>query len=241
MDIESDSPAPSQHTRRDLIKRSAAAGVAVWAAPAILSVSRAAAASPVIPPGCCGCNNDATALRIAGSGLLNPIDIEVSGDPCVASVDVGVLDASVLCSATGCAAAACFANASVANVSVGGVGGSPGILSTTDIVSSASAPCGCGAPPSGTTTIASLTVLGTNIVLPAVIPPNFIVGPVVVPLGLGSVTATVTLNEQECLPNGQFRVRAIHIVVSETVPVVNFGAEIVISESIAKAAGCNCV
>lgn len=242
MDNESSSPAPPQHTRRDIIKRTAAGGVAVWAAPAILSVSRAAAASPL----CCACDNDATALRVSGTGLLDDIDITVEGDPCVVGpVSADLLSASVLCSETGCAADTCFANASVAAVTIGALGPFAAILSTTDIVSTASAPCDCAAPRTGTTTIANLTVAGINVVpviVPAgTVPPNTIVGPLAINLGAASGSVTIALNEQTCLGNGQLQVRAVHINLSLTIiGLGNATADIFISESIAGAVGCPC-
>ena len=247
MDIEPTSPALAQHTRREIIKKSAAAGVAVWAAPAILSVSRAAAASPVTPPVCCDCTNDATALRVDGTGVLSGIDITVDGEPCVVgpvSAGPGLLSASLLCSETGCAADACFATASVDEVSTGGLGLVPALLSAAEIASSATAPCNCDAP-SGTTNIASLTVLGTPIVGPGgviaagAIPVDFTPANVVVNVsGVGSATAIITLNEQDCI-SGQLRVRAVHITISLSLVLVGSGtADIVISESIAKAAAC---
>ena len=240
MENESNSPGPPQHTRRELIKRSAAAGVAVWAAPAILSVSRAAAASPIVTPTCCTCFNDATALRVTASGLLADIAIDVAGSlPCIGPVNAGVLAADVLCADTGCADGECFARASVDNVSIGGTGILPAVLSTTEIASEAIAPCNCD-DPSGSTTIASLTVLGTNITIPANIPANSVVGPVVLNLLVATVTATITLNEQTCLGSGQFRVRAIHISITGTGALASLAADIVISESIAQAQGCTC-
>lgn len=212
-------------TRRDVLKRGAAAGAVVWSAPAVLSlpVGRAWAQQY----GGCPCTAGAFGLRVIIPALS--IDETFGLGGCEAAVAEGApgtatVAATAVCSSVDSDGAddACAADASVAGLNV--VVGSPAApdlaVVASVLTSSARASCEqCGT--AGGSSIASLSV--NNVSVGVAGGCNFDVG------GLG----TVIVNEQTCGPDGTLSVNALHIIAPG-------GVEVIVAHSEAGAPSCPC-
>ncbi|MGH9243687.1 MAG: choice-of-anchor P family protein [Acidimicrobiales bacterium] len=207
-------------SRRSFIRRSAIAGGAAWAAPAVVSLSSAGA--QVGTPRPCPCTADAFGLRV----VIPPLGIDetfgVGG--CVADTGVvGVPGTATVSAQVVCGDATtgdvCTGAASIADL---GVVVGPELLPTltvdaTIIESSASAACDpCST--TGSSSIASLTVNGIAVDVTGACNLD------VLDLGL------VFVNEQTCTGD-TLEVNAIHILVPDIV-------EVVVAHSEAGGAGC---
>lgn len=203
--MENDStplPGESGASRRDFIRRTAAAGAAVWAAPAILSVSRAAAASPDTPPvGCVSCAASAYIAQVSGTLASLPLPgspVTVGPSPTnLASVGVpGVLTANVVVATGGLVGDACVATADIDNVSI-----LAGLITTGELSAIASVDCDC-TDESLTSSVASLSVFGAP-VLSITGAPNQTLATLSTSTNvLGTVTTTsvdIIANRQSCV------------------------------------------
>jgi len=226
----------SGHSRRDFLKKSAAAGAVAWAAPSILSLPGARAWAAQYG---CPCNGNAYGLKVVIPALGVNATFPATPNTCLA--DTGTLGATgtatvratVVCDTidTDNTDNSCGGTASIATLTV--VVGNP-VLPTLKVVtgvltSSATASCPCSV--SGSSTIANAaasgSLLGGTIDLDAIATCNTDV------LGLGAVV----INEQRC--NGDtLSVNALHI----GLPSINSPSilEVVVAHSEASATGCPC-
>jgi hypothetical protein len=139
------------------------------------------------------------------TGLVSTNEVKPANGGCILTVDVSVLQAGPLAQVLCANASGCTASSSIASVAVNTLGN----LAATAVASSATETSnGTACTPSGTTTIASLSIGGTTIVIPNPVPPCF----AVIPPPLSGI-ASITLNEQICAADGTFTVNAIHITV----------------------------
>lgn len=210
-------------SRREFLKKGAAAGTLVWAAPSIATLPGGRAWAQTYPRDC-PCTADAFGLRV----IIPPLGINetfgVGG--CVADVNVGVAGTATVTSATVCGEAdsdgsdgACSANASIEtlNVVVGPPLAPTLTVAASVLTSEATAQCDpCNN--TGTSTIASLVVNGITVT--ALSECNNDV------LGLG----LITLNEQTCAGD-TLSVNALHITVSGII-------EVIVAHSEAGGVGC---
>src|SRR5918996_5519001 len=93
--------------RREFLKRSAAAGGLIWAAPALTTIGRAGAQGSPPPGPQCQCQNFAMGLDISGVGTFGQ-------GKCEANVTAGGVTASAVCGTTSQNGDVCRAEASVA-------------------------------------------------------------------------------------------------------------------------------
>lgn len=207
----SNSTGLSSPTRRDILKRGAAGGALLWSAPAILTIARAGAQSSPCP----GCTSSAFGLR------LNATTLGEGG--CEAAETVGPVTANVICGQTG---TGCSANASIADVTIV----SDEVVGTvTAVSSSAEVACDCatgGSGPSGTATLAGLSLLVGDIPLEesGPLPCNQVL--------IDALGVKIVLNEQTC-DGGVLTVNAVHIIA----PVLG---DLILAQSQADVAGCTC-
>lgn len=220
------------HSRRDFIRKSAAAGGLVWAAPAIATISTASAQS-VSPCACLGRSRAilATGSLLGGSGL---VDTGFQGN--VGCVPGQVISAGDLEAELGCPsfdAGSCSQSVTIVSFEVGD-------LSATNIVATATGPTSQAACPdySGTVTFDSLS-LGSFSTSGSVTPNTTVSG--TIDLGsLGSVSSTLVLNEQGC-DGGEWVVRAIHLTAETTVGGILLDAEVIVGEARVRSTCCDCV
>ncbi len=205
-----DDPTPSGQHRRDFIKRTAVIGAGLWAAPAILTVSKAGAAPG--SPAACPCTGRAFGLLleadVAGIGAVNfgpEPEVIGSGSDSLASVDIpGVISTGLLNVSVGPEGNFCVARSSVADLNVLG-----GLVTATIVEAVAMAPCDCSSDPTGTTTIADLEVGGTAVTVTGL--PNQQIQTIVSLLGFTSAAVTITINRQVCEGGTTFVVEALVI------------------------------
>lgn len=209
-------------SRREFLKKSAAAGAAAWSAPAILSLPAGRAWAQQY--GGCPCSASAFGLRVvipAGS-----VDETFGVGGCVAMVAEGAPGTATVAASAVCSSAdsdgsddLCAAEASVGglNVVVGDPLAPDLVVVASVLASSARASCEeCGT--AGGSSIASLIVDGED---------------VDVTLCDFSVGGFVVVNEQTCGGDGTLSVNALHI----TVPGV---VEVIVAHSEAGAQSCPC-
>lgn len=245
MENDPTAPSSSQHTRRDLIKKSAVAGAAIWAAPAILSVSRVAAASVVTPPGpgpCTTCNASAFGILVTGTVAsaplvpIGPLPTTSGGLVCDTSVVPGVVTTDVMCVQTFNDNDSCRATAIVNGLDILG-----GLVESGVIQSAASWACDCD-PLTRTSSVAGLSV-GGNPVVGINGTPNQTLATINVNLGiLLNAAVVITANQQSCV-GGVASVNALVITItvsSGLVPVVVTNITVTIAHS-QVANGCPCV
>lgn len=197
--MENDQTPPSQHSRRTFIKRAAATGTAVWAAPAILSLSSSAAQASHGPVHACTvCNASSYGVSVTGTvaGIgpvaLGPVPT-APPDAAVASVSVpGVISTGVLQVTAGEAAGSCTATASVDSTSI-----LSGLVTVGVLQSIASVACDCSSEVLDSN-IVGLTVGGNAVGLSGA--PNQTLATIVVNLGaLTTANVDITANRQSCV------------------------------------------
>ncbi len=205
-------------SRRQFLKKGAATGAVVWAAPAIVSLPGAAAFAAGTPrpcPECPACDAEATAVAV---GNLVAVQ-EDAGCTCLANVALGSGSPSVTAQVA-CASAddaACQASAFLAGLRIQLA---PNTFLTATVLSSC---VHCG---TGRAFVADLALLVGTVATPLQLSANCN-GTV---LGLGTL-ATAVFNEQTCT-NGVLTVNALRVTVA--------GINVIVGQSRAGAAGCRC-
>jgi hypothetical protein len=214
-----------EQSRRQFLKRSAIVGGAVWAAPAIATVSSALATSPA--PGCTTCSGQGTgalAKLLGGSIIGGPLG-QGSGQPdnCVATGSIpGVLGFTAICGGfTG--TPTCTGDSHVAGNPITVLG--PGGVTFTSLSTTAHQSSTC--VNTGQATFANLTLPSGNVV-------NSTPGPNTNVINVPGA-ASVTLNRQCCDATGNFTVRGLEVIL---LPGTALSELIVLAES--KVGGCGC-
>lgn len=201
-------------SRRDFLRKGAAATAFVWSAPAILSLPGARAWAQGSP--CPGCTSSAFGLRVLGQTFgengCEPVDLSAAG-----------ITAEAACGET---TAPCGANAEVTNLVVANALIN---LSATFLSSQAEAPCDCSAPATGSSVINTVTVTAGSVTetVNGVSTCNNSVAPGV----LGPLGITLILNEQVC-SGDTLTVNALRL----TTPAF----ELIAAQSQAGVEGCGC-
>jgi hypothetical protein len=211
-------------SRRDFLRKTAKAGVAVWAVPVITTVRAGPAwaqtqgTGPPTPKQCCTAS--AYGLRVI-IPLLS-IDSTFGIDGCLADtgvlgqVGVATVRATAVCGETSKPdGGPCVGSASVASLRV--TFGTT-VIAATVLGAMASAACAPGCDTAGDSSIVSLNLNGTPINVSS--GANFAVGPLIV-------------DEQVC-NSGLLTVNALHINVPGII-------EVIVSHTVAGATGCPCV
>jgi len=211
-------------SRRDFLKKSAAVGAAVWAAPTVLSLPGGRAWAQQYPV--CDCNAAAYGLRVIIPALNIDSMFGVGG--CIADTGniggsgIATVRAQVVCGESSSSTnGVCSSDANVDKVSIIAASSAHPTLTVAATVLQSAAGGSCHpCATNGSASILGLKVNGTTIALSA--PCNFH------PLGL----PTVTVNEQSC--NGQTEnVNALHVNVPGVV-------EVIVAHSEAGSTGCAC-
>jgi hypothetical protein len=213
-----------EQSRRQFLKRSAIVGGAVWAAPAIASVSSALAASPA--PGCTTCTGQGTgafAKALGGAIIAGPLGQGSSQpDNCVLTGTIpSVIGFTAICGGfTG--TPTCTGDSHVAGNPINVLAGAVTFtaLSTTAHQSSTCVN-------TGQSTFANLTLPPGNVVNSTPAPNTNVVN-------VPGVT-TLTLNRQCCDAAGNFTVRGLEFILLPGTPGSTL---VVLAES--KVGGCGC-
>lgn len=214
--------------RRQFLKRSAIVGGAVWAAPAIATVSSALAATSTAP-GCTTCTGQGTGAYLNVGSLLSvgPLGQGSSQpDNCVASATIpNVAGLTAVCGGFS-SSPSCTGDSHVAGNPITVLGT---LVQATAISTTAHQSSTCAN--TGTTVLANASINGGAPVVNLTPAPNF--QPLAV---LPSGVASLTLNRQCCDASGNFTVRGLELVLLNAISLVT--TVLVLAES--KVGGCRC-
>lgn len=213
-----------EQSRREALKKGAAGAAVLWAAPAVTTFGRAQAA--VSPPPGCACTASGFALLATGTILGVSVDVGPVSGPAVVNV-AGLVVAELLAVELD----DCSAGSEVTSLQVN----VPGILTVAASVLRADidAPCDCR-PGSGSSSIAGLTVNGTDLLVSVTGAPNEVL------LDAGGIR--VVVNEQLC-DGGAGVVRALHLTANIVDPILGtplVTLDLIVAEARAGVAGCPC-